>query len=70
MGSAPTSSGLSVTQGCVPGESDGIQQENWEVLTRPGARMKATVAPCHAGVCRESKNQNPNPKQILAQKGN
>lgn len=47
-----------VTQGCIPGESDGIQQENWEVLTRLGARMKATVAPCHAGVCRESKTRS------------
>lgn len=58
-----------VTQGCIPGESDGIEQENWEVLTRPGARMKATVAPCHAG-CAGKAEPNPNPKQVLTQKGN
>lgn len=58
-----------VTQGCIPGESDGTEQENWEVLTRPGAGTKAVVAPCHAGVCWESRT-NPNPGQVLTQKGN
>lgn len=48
--------------GCIPGESDGIEQENWDVLTRPGARMTATVAPCHAG-CAGKAEPNPNPNK-------
>lgn len=58
-----------VTQGCIPGESDGIERENWDVLPRPGARMTATVALCHAGVCRQSRTKSDS-KPGLTQKGN
>lgn len=62
MGSALLSTHIlwPVTQGCILGESDGIQQENWEVLTKPGARLKATVAVPRWGV-QGKQNQLQNP---------